>query len=81
MRAQTKTKQEREAEVKEEVQRLREAMEHLSGSAQGLARQRDDARAALAKAKGILRRMGPVRGRYIFFPRKIVISKYEIYMC
>lgn len=56
----TVTKQEREAEVKEEVQRLREAMEHLSGSAQGLARQRDDARAALAKAKAILRRMGPV---------------------
>lgn len=56
-------KQEREEEVKEEIKRLREAMEHLSGSAQGLARQRDDARRALAKAKGTLRRMGPVRCR------------------
>lgn len=53
-------RQERDADVKEEIKHLREAMEQLSGSAQDLARQRDDARAALAKAKGTLRRMAPV---------------------
>lgn len=53
--------QETEGAVKEEVKGLREAMEELSSSAQGLARQRDDARASLARAKTILRRMAPVR--------------------
>lgn len=40
---------------------LREAMEHVSDSAKGLAKQRDDARVALARVKGTLRRMAPVR--------------------
>ncbi|CAN0552153.1 unnamed protein product, partial [Ectocarpus sp. 12 AP-2014] len=39
--------QKREEAVKEEMKYLREAMEHVSGSAKGLARQRDEARAAL----------------------------------
>lgn len=56
--------QEREAAVRDEVKRLREAMEELSGSAQGLARQRDDARASLARAKAVLRRMAPVGTTY-----------------
>ncbi|CAM9758892.1 unnamed protein product [Ectocarpus sp. 4 AP-2014] len=51
--------QKREEVVKEEMKHLREAMEHVSGSAKGLARQRDEARAALARAKGTLRRMVP----------------------
>ncbi|CBJ48333.1 hypothetical protein Esi_0002_0075 [Ectocarpus siliculosus] len=51
--------QKREEAVKEEMKHLREAMEHVSGSAKGLARQRDEARAALARAKGTLRRMVP----------------------
>ncbi|CAM9687360.1 unnamed protein product, partial [Laminaria digitata] len=61
----------KEEAVKEEVKRLREAMENLSGSAKGLARQRDDARAALTRAKRTLRRMGPalreVRDRQLGF--------------
>ncbi|CAM9480146.1 unnamed protein product, partial [Hapterophycus canaliculatus] len=61
----------RDAQVKEEMKRLREAMEHVSGSAKGLARQRDDARAALARAKRTLRRMVPalreVRDRQLGF--------------
>lgn len=51
----------RDEAVKEEMKHLREAMEHVSGSAKGLARQRDEARAALARAKRTLRRMVPVR--------------------
>ena len=47
--------------MKEEVDSLREAMGQLSRSARGLVRQRDDARAQLARAKGTLRRMVPVR--------------------
>lgn len=43
------------------MKNLREAMEHVSDSAKGLAKQRDDARVALARAKGTLRRMAPVR--------------------
>lgn len=53
--------------VKNEIGCLREAMEELSNSAQGLARQRDDARAALSRAKATLRRMGPVRIFVHFF--------------
>lgn len=51
----------RDAAAKKEVEDLREAMKHVSESAKGLAKQRDDARAALARAKGTLRRMAPVR--------------------
>lgn len=51
----------RDAEVREEMKNLREAMKDVSDSAKGLARQRDDARVALARAKGTLRRMAPVR--------------------
>lgn len=54
----------RDALAKKEVGDLREAMEHVSDSAKGLARQRDDARAALARAKRTLRRMVPVRCRF-----------------
>lgn len=53
--------QKRDAAAKKEVEDLREAMGHVSESAKGLAKQRDDARAALARAKGTLRRMAPVR--------------------
>lgn len=51
----------RDAAAKKEMEDLREALEHVSDSAKGLAKQRDDARAALARAKGTLRRMAPVR--------------------
>lgn len=53
----------RDAAARKEMKDLREAMEHVSDSAKGLAKQRDDARAALARAKGTLRRMAPVRCR------------------
>ncbi|CAN0404613.1 unnamed protein product [Ascophyllum nodosum] len=59
------------AAMKEEVDSLREAMGQLSRSARGLVRQRDDARAQLARAKGTLRRMVPalreVRDRQLGF--------------
>lgn len=51
--------------VQKEIEQLREAMGELSNSAQGLAKQRDDARAALSRAKGMLRRIAPVRFRFL----------------